>query len=164
MNSKQECIPVGCVPPACWLYPSMLCPRGGVCPGGVCPGGVCRGGLPRGVWQTPLWTEWQTGVKILPCRDFVAGGNSSSHQRLRNVSLAILSTGTARLSNFRSDWAKVGGISASPNFNVALTLRASRWVVDDDVTEMTSQFPCTLPNNHYASHSDVDHRHAERKN
>ena len=23
----------------------------------------------------PLWTEWQTGVKILPCPNFVAGGN-----------------------------------------------------------------------------------------
>ena len=55
------------------------------CAGGVCPGGVCLGGLPRGFlpWgvsargdvadppgpetDTPLWTEWQTGVKTLPC-------------------------------------------------------------------------------------------------
>ena len=44
---KQECIPVGCVPPACWPYPSMHCTGGRGCipactgQGGVCPGGVC---------------------------------------------------------------------------------------------------------------------------
>ena len=52
--------------------------QGGVCPGGVFPGaGVCPGRrsvCPEGV-KTPLWTEWQTGVKTLPCRNFVAGGN-----------------------------------------------------------------------------------------
>ena len=135
---EQECIPVGCVPPACWPYPSMHCrggvpaqggvralggvraqggylprgvvylPRGVTCPGGVVylPGGVpargctCPGGctypgggvpawgvyLPGGVpargctcqgegtcpggtcpGTPPLWTEWQTGAKILPC-------------------------------------------------------------------------------------------------
>ena len=31
---KQECIPVGCVPPACWPYPSMHC-LGGCLPRGV---------------------------------------------------------------------------------------------------------------------------------
>ena len=44
-------------------------PRGCICPGGrvylpggcTCPG---RGYLPR---YSPLWTEWQTGAKILPC-------------------------------------------------------------------------------------------------
>ena len=25
---KQDCIPVGCVPPACWPYPSMHCAEG----------------------------------------------------------------------------------------------------------------------------------------
>ena len=34
-------------------------------------GGVCLGG----VWQTPLWTEWQTSVKTLTYRNYVAGGN-----------------------------------------------------------------------------------------
>ena len=29
-------------------------------------------------WQKPpLWTESQTGVKTLPCRNFVAGGNNA---------------------------------------------------------------------------------------
>ena len=52
---KQECIPMGCVLPACWLYPSMHC-TGGVCPGqgvwlGVSAQWGClpRGCLPRGV-------------------------------------------------------------------------------------------------------------------
>ena len=77
---------------------------GGFCPGGVCLGGgmsaqgVC---LPRvavclvgvcpveclpggGVWpgdvqQTlPLWTEWQTPVKTLTCRNYVADGKNYS--------------------------------------------------------------------------------------
>ena len=73
-HQKQECIPVGCVPPACWTYLSMhcwvgcTCSRGCTCPGGVpapgggtcprvylprgctCPGGTCPGGyLPRGL-------------------------------------------------------------------------------------------------------------------
>ena len=56
-TGKQECIPVGCVPPACLPYPSMhwaggcisACTgQGGVCPWGVCPGvsaqmSVCLG-------------------------------------------------------------------------------------------------------------------------
>ena len=125
--SKQECIPVRCVLPTCWLYPTMHC-RGVYLPGGYLPlgggagvsaqgvpawgciclgvylprGCTCLGGtcqevyLPRGctcwgctyLWGVPawglylpggctclgvpaqvlpLWTEWQTGAKILPC-------------------------------------------------------------------------------------------------
>ena len=59
-------------------YPSMHCRGGGYLTGGVyLPGGVyLAGGLPaRGVpapggylpSYSPLWTEWQTGAKILPC-------------------------------------------------------------------------------------------------
>ena len=82
---KEECIPVGCVPSAA----VAICWWGTVCPGGVsaqrC---VCLGGcLPRGqgcllgcVWQTlPLWTEWQTLVKTLPCRNYAADGNKNWH-------------------------------------------------------------------------------------
>ena len=133
-NAKQDCIPVGCVPPARWPYlgGGCTCPggvpaRGGVpvqggCPGGVpawgvylggtCPGGCTWGGVPawgvylpggctcpggylprEGVYlpggvpaqggctcqggvparYSPPWTEWQTGVKILPCPNFVCG-------------------------------------------------------------------------------------------
>ena len=58
---------------------------GGVCPGrgvsaqgGVCPGGICPGGSTQ--WavcgRPPVWTEWQTGVKTLPFRNFIADGNN----------------------------------------------------------------------------------------
>ena len=44
--SKQECIPVRCVLPTCWLYPTMHC-RGVYLPGGYLPlGGQVY--LPRG--------------------------------------------------------------------------------------------------------------------
>ena len=63
---KQEYIPVGCVPPACWPHPSMHCagwgclhrgclprgclPKGVSVQGGVCLGDVCPGRcLPRQV-------------------------------------------------------------------------------------------------------------------
>ena len=44
---------------------------------GLCPGGV--GVSVRGSWQRPPppWTEWHTGVKTLPCCNFVASGNNS---------------------------------------------------------------------------------------
>ena len=77
----QVCIPVGCVPPACWPYPVVsegrCLPRGvgvclgeGVCLGGVCPwvgylpggclsggGGVCPGAgvCPGGVYPNMQW-------------------------------------------------------------------------------------------------------------
>ena len=67
-----------CVLPACCPYLPACTAQGGVCFRGVCyskggcllPGGC----LPRGVCHSPLWTEWQTGVKTLPCRIFVADG------------------------------------------------------------------------------------------
>ena len=46
----------------------------GCLPGGCFPGGCLpRGDLP----DTPLWTEWQTGVKSLPGRNYVADGKNS---------------------------------------------------------------------------------------
>ena len=83
-----------------------VCPEGvsawGVsAQGGVCPEGVSawEGCLPRGdvsghgglvvslqggfipactgADTPPLWTEWQTGVKTLPCRNYVADGNET---------------------------------------------------------------------------------------
>ena len=70
----QDCIPVGCVPPARWPYlPACSAVGGCMVPGGcMAPVG---GALSRrwvvsqhALKQTPpLWTEWQTGVKILPC-------------------------------------------------------------------------------------------------
>ena len=61
---KQECIPVGCVPPACWPYLPAC-----TAPGGSASG---AGGSSHGAWwcipacteaHPPLWTEWQTRVK-----------------------------------------------------------------------------------------------------
>ena len=48
-----------------------------VSPSMQCAGGCLLGGclLPGGVCHSPLWTEWQTGVKTLPCRNFLADGN-----------------------------------------------------------------------------------------
>ena len=40
--------------------------------------GVGVGGLSTGAVQLPLWTEWQTGVKTLPFRNFVCDGNYTS--------------------------------------------------------------------------------------
>ena len=69
---------IGCIPSVavavCWGGSAQegVSARGDM-PGGVCPGGVCPGGcLP----DTPLWTEWQTLVKTLPCRNYVADGNN----------------------------------------------------------------------------------------
>ena len=77
-SEKQECILVGCVPPACCPYLPACSARGGVylVPGGGVPGpgGWCtwsRGVylvpgvyLVRGEGIPPLWTESQTPVKI----------------------------------------------------------------------------------------------------
>ena len=85
LSAQQGCLPRGCLPSrgVCQGVSARVClPSRGVCqgvsargclPGGVYPGGVCLGGrLSGGVWQdTPLWTEWQTCVKTLPCPNFV---------------------------------------------------------------------------------------------
>ena len=89
--------PVRCLPKGGCL-PSGVSAKGvGVCPGGCLPGGVSawRGVCPSACWDThlpvcpgdvcpnacwdthPLWTEWQTLVKILPCRNYVVDGNQN---------------------------------------------------------------------------------------
>ena len=82
---KQECIPVGCVPSTAV---AISLGGWGVCPGGYLPRGcaypgVCfprrvsgQGGcLPGGSARHPPWTESQTGVRTLPCCNYVADGN-----------------------------------------------------------------------------------------
>ena len=76
---KQDCIPVGCVPPACWPYlpacpvQGVSAPERGVSTLGrylLLGGCLLPGGYPSMHWGRPpytLWTEWQTGAKILPC-------------------------------------------------------------------------------------------------
>ena len=42
---KQDCIPVGCIPPACWPYlPACIAQGGGVCSGGCLLWESCSGG------------------------------------------------------------------------------------------------------------------------
>ena len=96
---QQVCIPVGCIPPTCCPYlPACTAPGGcllwgclllgGVCSVGVYfPGGVCfmgmsasRGCLLLG-WGVciPVFCGqnfWHTFLKILPCPNFVVGGNN----------------------------------------------------------------------------------------
>ena len=55
-STTRECIPVGCVPPACWPYPSMHCTGGGLPGEGCLPRGGCLP-RPRGVWQTPSFNR-----------------------------------------------------------------------------------------------------------
>ena len=53
-----------------YLSRGLYLSRGYTCPGGVCLPGVYLPGvyLPGGYCPgTPLWTEWQTSAKILPC-------------------------------------------------------------------------------------------------
>ena len=70
--SKQESIPVGCVPPAHWPYLGGVFAGGCTCPGegvpvrGVPAWGVCPGGSGRGV---PAWGVPAGGVCLggVPC-------------------------------------------------------------------------------------------------
>ena len=74
----QDCIPVGCIPPARWPYLPVCSPPGGGVPAwsGVGVPGPGRCGIPACTEADPtMWTESQTPVKILPCPNFVAGGN-----------------------------------------------------------------------------------------
>ena len=84
---KQECIPVGCVPPA--TVATIGCTGGGSVREGLCvcvwgggkisargkslPGGLCD----RDLHPFPLSTEWQTRVKTFPCPKlrFAVGNN-----------------------------------------------------------------------------------------
>ena len=72
---KQECIPVGCVPPGSSSRPGGVSTRPGS-PGGSSPREEAppRGSTPQEE-ASPLLTESQSPVKILPCPNFVAGGN-----------------------------------------------------------------------------------------
>ena len=87
---EQECIPVGCVPSAAVAVPGGVCLPGGVSAcqrvsawqgragEGVClPRGVCLPGGGRYLSVTlPLWTEWETRVKTLPCCNYVVDGKN----------------------------------------------------------------------------------------
>ena len=93
LQNKQDCIPVGCIPPACWPYlPACTAQGGAWSKGGVWSGGCLLGGcLVGGVWgllggmvsqhalrQTPPWTEFLTHATeniTLPQTSFAGGKN-----------------------------------------------------------------------------------------
>ena len=49
-----------------------------------CSSRLLGGIFPSACWDTPPWTEWQTGVKTLPCRNYVADGKNN---QIRTVQL-----------------------------------------------------------------------------
>ena len=65
-TQEQDCIPVGCIPPACWPYLPACTAQGVSLPEGV----VSQ----HAMGQTPpLWTEWQTHEKNLTFANYVCG-------------------------------------------------------------------------------------------
>ena len=70
ITTKQVCIPVGCVPSACWPYPRGICISGVYLQGWAEPHPYP--GLPIGGWQTPLWTDKHLW-KHYPAPNFVCG-------------------------------------------------------------------------------------------
>ena len=95
-SSKQECIPVGSVPPACCPYlPACTAPRGVPAPGGcTCQGGctcwgcTCRGGVPA-QGSVPAWGYLPRGVVYLPggytCQGGTCPGTPPCEQNDRQV-------------------------------------------------------------------------------
>ena len=102
---QEDCIPVGCVPPACCPYlPACTVPRvsgrGGAVPGRG--GAWSRGGVwsRRGeVYPSMQWgrppppcgqNSWHTLLKILPCPNFVAGGKNRTAFAIHHTSYLLI--------------------------------------------------------------------------
>ena len=77
--------------------------RGSLCRGSLSRGGVSvqgvsvQGGSLSG--RPPLWTESQTGVNTLPCRNFVAGGNNVTWCKWELRSVHVMRMKTKRESH-----------------------------------------------------------------
>ena len=76
-HCQKECIPVECVSPDCWLYPSMQCAvcLRGVCQGVCLPRGVCPGVSSKGVsaWGVSAWGVSAQGcVPLVPDRVYLS--------------------------------------------------------------------------------------------
>ena len=73
----EGCTCLGVYLPAC-TCPGVVPARGGGVPAQA--GVPAKGVYPSMHWgrTPPLWTEWQTPVKILPCRNFVTDSNKDS--------------------------------------------------------------------------------------
>ena len=81
-NTTQDCIPVGCIPPACWLYLLACTAWGRVClllgesgSGGVSAPGGWGVVSQHALRQTPSWTDTCENI-TLPQTSF-AGGNKT---------------------------------------------------------------------------------------
>ena len=88
---KKDCIPVECIPPACWPYLPVCTAQGGcLLPGGACSGGcgipVCIEADP----SPPPWTEFLThateNITLLQT-SFVGGNYKKVMFSLMSVSL-----------------------------------------------------------------------------
>ena len=90
INSKQGCIPVGCVTPACWPYRRKVCirrglhPVEGLHPGGSASGGSIGGGLhPGRICTQGGWVDLSMNRMTDRCRNITlpqtsfAGGKKS---------------------------------------------------------------------------------------
>ena len=73
VSTQGGCLPRGCLLGRGCLPRGCVSTWGCVCLWGVCQGEVCIPACTEA--DTPLWTEWQTGVKTLPCRNFIADSN-----------------------------------------------------------------------------------------
>ena len=81
-TSKQDCLPVGCIPPACWPYPPACTARGVPARGVSALGGVCmsapRGGLLRG-WGLGGSARGREGIPTCTEADTPPCGQNDRH-------------------------------------------------------------------------------------
>ena len=75
MHTPCHACPLPCIPPAMHT-PCHACPLPCMPPTHDCMPPDHAYPLPHTppTIHAPLWTEWLTGVKTLPCRNFIAGG------------------------------------------------------------------------------------------
>ena len=94
-TDKTRSIPVGCAPSAAVTIGERAgCASRGCAWGGVLPGRgrVCLGAYPSMHWgrHPPReQNDWQTPVKILPCRNFVADGKDVDPHVLNGLSVNL---------------------------------------------------------------------------
>ena len=87
--SSMHCTRMGVGVSARGVFARGVFAQGGVCLGGVYPGDVYLGVSAQEGWCIPACTgadpsqceqnDWQTGVKTLPCLNFVGGGNNRKY-------------------------------------------------------------------------------------
>ena len=91
-------LPVGCTCLGCVPALGVYLPGGCTCPGGwtclrsvpsrvgcICPGGVTCLGVPAQVLPPCVQNSLHTLLKILPCPNFVVGGNNQFSKRVQHT-------------------------------------------------------------------------------